>query len=175
MKIINTRKEELLSEKREIYKFNKKLKDINESIVDKNNMTWVSSVLLSVAVIFIGLALIPINTNGFWIYDLIRYFTITILSIIIGVLIGTKLSIPFYRPLLGIKRETESMHVAYLLYKYNPMAIARKGESYLLVLEDKNTKVIMKEVIMFKHIEKTNINEIILDVDKERLYIPYKK
>lgn len=172
MKIINTKKEELLQEQKDICIYNKQLSDINEKIIDKNNTKWMISVFLSAATIYILLLVFSMNINGIFI-EPIKYIIITMLSVSIGIIIGSRIIIPFYKPLLRVKKETKGMHIALLLNKYNPIAIARKGEKYLLLLENKDTKVVMREIITFKYIEKTNISEIVLDVDNERLYIPY--
>lgn len=172
MKIINTKKEELLQEQKDICIYNKQLGNINEKIIDKNNTKWMISVFLSAATIYILLLVFSMNISGVFI-EPIKYIVITMLSVSIGIIIGSRIIIPFYKPLLRVKKETKAMHIALLLNKYNPIAIARKGEKYLLLLENKDTKVVMKEIITFKYIEKTNISEIVLDVDNERLYIPY--
>ena len=174
MKIINNDKEKLLTEQIKIRKYNKNLADENSKIVDKNNMKWSISVFASVFVIFTILILIPIRFDSF-ILETFRCVFITAISILLGIPIGSFVIKKFYKPLLGIIKETESMHVTNLLNTYNPLAVARKGNNYLLVLEDKTTKVVLREIINFTYIEKTNINEIILDVDNEKLYIPYKK
>lgn len=174
MRIVNTKSKELLEEQKQIRKYNNRLPEINEEIIELNNIKWMSSIFVTVPAIFVLLLFIPFKSTGL-LLDILRYTSITALSITIGIALGTKIAALFYRPLQNAKHETESMHIAHLLNKYNPMAVAKKGNNYLLVLEDKVTKIIMNEVIMFKHIEKTNINEIILDVDNERLYIPYKR
>lgn len=173
MKIINTKSEELLRERKEIRHYNKKLPEINENIIEMNNAKWLICIFITVPAIFILLLFVPFNTDTFAM-EIIRYTGITALSITIGIILGTKIAAPFYRPLQSAKVETEAMYMANLLYKYTPKAVARKGASYLLVLEDKKTKLLMREVIIFKPIEKSNINEIILDIDKERLYVPKK-
>lgn len=174
MRIVNTKSEELLEEQKQIRRFNSRLPEINEEIIELNNVKWMASIFTTVPAIFILLLFIPFQTTGL-IFEILRYVGITALSITVGITLGTKIAAPFYRPLQNAKQETEGMYIANLLNKYNPMAVAKKGGNYLLVLEDKTTKIIMREIIMFKHIEKTNINEIILDVDNERLYIPYKR
>lgn len=173
MKIINTKSEELLKERKEIRQYNKKLPEINENIMEMNNAKWLICIFIAVPAIFILLLFIPFNTDTF-VMEIIRYTGITALSITIGIILGTKIAAPLYRPLQNARHETEAMYMANLLYKYNPVAVAKKGPSYLLILEDKKSKLIIREIIIFKHIEKSNINEIILDIDKERLYVPKK-
>lgn len=174
MKIINNNKDLLIEEQLEIRKYNKDLENKNANIIDKNNIKWSISVFISVAIIFVILLLIPLPINSF-ILETLKCVIITALSILFGITLGTKIVMPFYKPLLSIKKETEAMHVSNLLNTYNPLAVARKGNNYLLVLEDRKTKVVLREIINFRYIEKTNINEIILDVDNEKLYIPYRK
>ena len=174
LKIINNRQEELLKAQEEITQYNDELKNINAKIMDDNNVKWSLSVVISVIVMFIFLSVLPIKLDNIYL-TVFKCVIITALSLIFGVFIGTKIMLPFYKPLEGIKHETESMHLAYLLNKYKPLAVARKGENYLLVLENRTTKIVVREMINLKYIEKTNINEIILDIDNEKLYIPYKK
>lgn len=174
LKIINNKQEELLKAQEEIAQYNSDLKDINSKIIDDNNVKWSLSVVISVIVMFIVLSILPIKLSNAYL-TIFKCVIITIVSLVFGIFIGTKIMLPFYKPLEGIKHETESMHLAYLLNKYKPLAVARKGENYLLVLENKTTKIVVREVINFCYIEKTNINEIILDIDNEKLYVPYKK
>lgn len=174
MKIINNNQKELLEKQKEIKLYNKELKEINANIIDNNNTKWSISVFSSVFVTFIILSLITPSVDTTLMMAL-KCILITGFSLIIGIMVGSKIIMPFYKPLQGIKKETDAMHLAYLLDKYKPLAVARKGENYLLVLEDKLTKIIVREIICFRYIEKTNINEIILDIDNEKLYIPYKK
>lgn len=174
MKIINNNQKELLEEQKEIRLYNKELKEINATIIDNNNIKWSVSVFSSVLVTFIILSLITPNADTSLMMAL-KCLLITAFSLILGVLAGSKIIMPFYKPLQGVRKETEAMHLAYLLDKYKPLAVARKGENYLLVLEDKLTKVVVREIICFRYVEKTNINEIILDIDNEKLYVPYRK
>lgn len=174
MKIINTRQEQLLKEKHEIRRYNKTLAQVNANIIETNNIKWATSIFLCVAVVFIVLSILPVETES-ELFKAMKHVIVTVASLLLGVPIGSRIVMPFYQQLQGIKYETESMHVAAVLNKYKPLAIARKGVNYLLVLEDRETKVVVREVIRFKYVEKTNINEIILDVDNEKLLIPYRK
>lgn len=174
LKIINNKQQALLDEQKAIRLYNKELKETNANIIENNNIKWSISVFASVLTTFIALSLISGGTKDPIILAL-KCIIITVFSLIFGVLIGSKIVMPFYKQLESMRHETESMHLAYLLDKYSPLAVARKGENYLLVLEDKNTKVVVRENINFQYVEKTNINEIILDIDNEKLYVPYRK
>lgn len=171
MKIINNKREELVKQQKEIREYNKELSNTNTDIIENNNLKWSISVFCSVILLFIIFAIITADIS----FIAIKYIFITILSLISGMALGTKIASSLYKPLESVRHETVSMRLSYLLTKYKPLAIARKGNNYLLVMEDKDTKVAIREFLDIRYVEKTNINEIVLDVDNETLYLPYKK